>query len=155
MIYIRYTKLCISLIQGRNLNMDHCMATSTDTSPRILIVDDEPNIVLAIDFLLNQAGYEVEKAYNGLEALEKVESFDPQLIILDVMMPHMDGFEVARNLRKDEKNYNVKIIFLTAQGTDRDKSRGYGSGGDVYLTKPFDNRELLTLIEEIAEFELN
>lgn len=122
---------------------------------RILIVDDEPNIVMAIEFLLDQAGYATEKAYNGLEALEKVQTFSPNLIILDVMMPHMDGFEVAKTLRQDESNYQTKIIFLTAQGTDRDKAKGYGSGGDMYLTKPFDNKELVSLIEEITEFELN
>ncbi|MCI4667844.1 MAG: response regulator [Bacteroidia bacterium] len=122
---------------------------------RILIVDDEPNIVLAIEFLMKQAGYEVAKAYNGLEALEKVNEFKPHLIILDVMMPHMDGFEVARTLRQDDSYFNTKIIFLTAQGTDRDMAKGYGSGGDIYLTKPFDNKELTTIVQEITEYELN
>lgn len=128
--------------------------SATQNPFRILIVDDEPNIVMAIDFLMGQAGYETEKAYNGQEALEKVASFKPHLIILDVMMPRMDGFEVARTLRQDEANYRIKIVFLTAQGTDRDKAKGYGSGGDVYLTKPFDNQELVSLIGEITQFEL-
>lgn len=128
--------------------------SATQTPFRILIVDDEPNIVMALDFLMTQAGYETEKAYNGLEAIEKAASFHPHLIILDVMMPHMDGLEVAKQLRQDENNYSCKIIFLTAQGTERDKAKGYGSGGDLYLTKPFDNNELVSLIEEITQFEL-
>ena len=128
---------------------------TTHSNIRILIVDDEPNIVLAIEFLTKQAGYQVETAYNGMEALEKATEFKPHLILLDVMMPKMDGFEVARTLRQDEAFFNTKIIFLTAQGTSRDKSKGYTSGADIYLTKPFDNQELMTLINEMTEFELS
>jgi DNA-binding response OmpR family regulator len=121
---------------------------------RILIVDDEPNIVLAIEFLLQRAGYQTEKAYNGPQALEQAAAFLPDLIVLDVMMPGMDGFEVAREIRRTAALERTKIVFLTAKGTQRDKSTGYESGAEYYMVKPFDNDELVQTINEIRDFEL-
>ncbi|MFK7950812.1 MAG: response regulator transcription factor [Saprospiraceae bacterium] len=120
--------------------------------PKVLIVDDEPNIVLAIDFLLSQKGFEIEKAYNGTEALEKLNSFKPNLIVLDVMMPGMTGFEVAKKIRTTVGFSDIQIVFLTAKGTTKDKMQGYSNGGDLYLTKPFDNDKLVMTIEEIIQF---
>jgi len=117
---------------------------------KVLIVDDEPNIVLAIDFLLKQKGFQTEKAYNGKEALEKVKSFQPDVVVLDVMMPEMNGIDTARQIRMTRGFSNVQIVFLTAKGTTKDKMEGYSNGGDLYLTKPFDNTELVTAIEEIT-----
>lgn len=122
---------------------------------RLLVVDDEPNIVVAIEFLMQQQGFETETAYDGHEALSKAKQFHPDLIILDVMMPKADGFEVAHAIRREPELEGVKIVFLTAKGTSRDKVNGYDAGGDVYLTKPFDNSELLEIISEILEFERN
>ena len=121
-------------------------------SAKILIVDDEPNIVVALEFLLQQQGFVVEKAYNGQEALYKLSSVRPGIVILDVMMPGMDGFEVARRIRQQPSNRNTQIIFLTAKGTDADKIKGYGAGGEVYITKPFDNDELIQTVQEVVEF---
>ncbi|MCB0620077.1 MAG: response regulator [Saprospiraceae bacterium] len=121
-------------------------------SAKILIVDDEPNIVVALEFLLQQQGFVVEKAYNGQEALDKLSSFRPGIVILDVMMPGMDGFEVARRIRQQPSNRNTQIIFLTAKGTDADKIKGYSAGGEVYITKPFDNDELIQTVQEVVEF---
>lgn len=122
------------------------------TTTRILIVDDEPNIVIAIEFLLKREGHDVETAYNGAEALEKAGRFQPDLLILDVMMPGMDGFEVARHIRENPDLDEVKIVFLTAKGTQRDKATGYASGAEYYLVKPFDNDELVQTITEIITY---
>jgi DNA-binding response OmpR family regulator len=119
----------------------------------ILLVDDEPNILLALEFLMTQQGFTIEKASSGEEALGVMDIFRPDLVILDVMMPGIDGFEVAMSIRNSSEYNNVRIIFLTAKGTGEDKLKGYGSGGEVYITKPFDNDDLVNTVNEI--FELN
>ena len=119
---------------------------------KILLVDDEPNILVAIEFLLTKEGYQIEKAFDGQQAIEKVESFHPNIIILDVMMPGLDGFEVARRVRHMDGNDDIKIIFLTAKGTTQDKMKGYSTGGEYYLIKPFDNDELVNLVKELVAF---
>ena len=121
-------------------------------SSKILLVDDEPNILIALEFLFENEGYTVQKALDGHQALEKAASFQPNIIVLDVMMPGLDGFEVARRLRHIDGFENTRIIFLTAKGTPQDKLKGYDSGGEIYITKPFDNDELLHTINEIVEF---
>lgn len=121
--------------------------------PKVLVVDDEPNIVIAIEFLMQQQGFETATAHDGDEALAQVRAFQPDLVILDVMMPRRDGFEVASAIREEMEGNPVKVVFLTAKGTNRDKMQGYGAGGDVYLTKPFDNQELVDTVSEILEFE--
>lgn len=121
-------------------------------SGKILIVDDEPNIVLAIEFLLRREGYRTEKAFDGLEALEKAADFQPNIIILDVMMPGMNGFEAGQEIRKMPMLEHTKIIFLTAKGTQRDKQTGYASGAEVYMIKPFDNDELVMTVNEMMVY---
>lgn len=123
-----------------------------NTPKRILLVDDEPNILLAIEFLLKKEGYTIQKAFDGQQALELAASFRPDIIVLDVMMPELDGFEVAQRIRNTPSFEDVRIIFLTAKGTPNDKMRGYSSGGEVYLIKPFDNDELVRIVNEIVEF---
>ncbi|RMG63018.1 MAG: response regulator [Bacteroidetes bacterium] len=121
-------------------------------TPLVLIVDDEPHIVMAIDFLMQQAGYHTLQAHDGQAALHMAQQQPPDLIILDVMMPHMDGFEVAQQLRRDPIFQDTKILFLTARSADQDKIQGYGSGGDLYLTKPFDNQELVDMVSEMLQY---
>jgi len=122
------------------------------TSPkRVLIVDDEEHITIAIDFLMQQNGYETSVAHNGVDALVAIEAFKPHLVILDVMMPRKDGLETAAEIRSKAEWQDTKIIFLTAKGTREDRIVGYGSGGDVYLTKPFDNERLVELVGEVLE----
>lgn len=130
------------------------MTRTQNQTARILIVDDEPSIAMAIDFLMQQAGYQTMKVHDGLEALEKIADFNPQLIILDVMMPRMDGHELAREIRAQVDYGEITIIFLTAKGTQKDKMEGYQVGADIYLTKPFDNQELLDTVEEVLTFGL-
>jgi DNA-binding response OmpR family regulator len=119
---------------------------------KILLVDDEPNILIALEFLFEQEGYIVQKAFNGLQAIDKATAFRPDIMVLDVMMPGLDGFEVARRLRNMPHFENLRIIFLTAKGTSHDRMKGYSSGGEIYLTKPFDNDELVRTVSEVVEF---
>lgn len=125
---------------------------NTSSKTRILLVDDEPNILIPVEFLMTQQGYDVDKAYDGLEALKKMENNVPNLVILDVMMPEMDGFEVARQIRNNAKFDKTQIIFLTAKGTDEDKMNGYSTGGEVYITKPFDNDYLVDAVNELMAY---
>jgi len=112
----------------------------------ILVVDDERNIVQLTRLYLAKEGFEVEVAYDGRQALEKAQSRHPDLIVLDVMMPEMDGFEVCRELRKTS---NVPIIILTARTDDVDKVVGLELGADDYVTKPFNPRELVARIKAV------
>lgn len=116
---------------------------------KILIVDDEPNIITALSFLFEQSGYEVQTAFNGEAALKKLAYFEPNVIVLDVMMPVMDGFETALRIRKNLIWDDIPIVFLTAKGTQQDKLMGYKSGGEYYISKPFDNQQLLNIIADI------
>lgn len=123
--------------------------TQTHTPAKILLVDDEPNILTAIAFLLEQQGYEIGKATSGEEALDIIPQFQPSLVLLDVMMTGIDGFEVAKKIRSSNQYNDIRIIFLTAKGTQEDKLQGYGSGGEVYITKPFDNDHLVNTVNEM------
>ena len=118
---------------------------------KILAVDDEKHIVRLVEVNLQRAGYEVITAYDGREALEKVKSESPDLIVLDVMMPYMDGFEVLRTLKADETYKDIPVIMLTAKAQDADVFRGWQSGVDCYLTKPFNPMELLTFVKRIFD----
>ena len=126
------------------------MTTSGDA--KVLIVDDEPNIVLALEFLLEREGYQVKKAYDGQQALETLGTFIPDIIVLDVMMPGIDGFETAKRIRNNPALELTKIVFLTAKGTQRDKETGYANGAEYYLIKPFDNEVFVSTINEIMAF---
>ena len=114
---------------------------------RILVVDDEPNILDVIAMALRFQGFEVETAANGREALAGVRSFQPHLMLLDIMLPDMEGFEVARRLGAERAG--LPIVFLTARDTTEDKVRGLTMGGDDYVTKPFSLEELVARIRAI------
>jgi len=118
-----------------------------ENSPRILVVDDEPNIVEVVTMALRFQGFTVEGAASGREALAAVASFKPHLIVLDVMLPDMEGFEVAERL--GAQRAGVPIIFLTARDATSDKVRGLSGGGDDYMTKPFSLEELVARIRTI------
>ena len=122
------------------------------TLTKVLLVDDEPHILVALEFLLQKEGYQVTKALNGEEALKIMEQMVPDVLVLDVMMPGMDGFEVARIVRSTASLENTRIIFLTAKGTQADRFKGYSNGAEVYLTKPFENNDLICTINEVVEF---
>jgi len=122
--------------------------TETVQQPRrVLVVDDEPNIVDIVSMALRFQGFAVESAGTGAGALSAVEAFRPDLMVLDVMLPDMEGFEVARRL--GERRAEVPIVFLTARDATEDKLRGLAGGGDDYVTKPFSLEELVARIRVI------
>ena len=114
---------------------------------RILVVDDEPNILDVLTMALRFQGFDVETAANGEQALTAAASFKPQLMVLDIMLPDMEGFEVARRL--GAQRAQVPIVFLTARDATEDKIRGLTLGGDDYVTKPFSLEELVARIRSI------
>ncbi len=116
---------------------------------RILVVDDEPEAVELVEFNLKQAGYAVSTAADGAEALKKARSQTPDLIVLDVMLPEMDGFEICKALRLDGATAKVPVIMLTAKAAEIDRVLGLELGADDYLTKPFSPRELLLRVKKI------
>jgi two-component system, OmpR family, alkaline phosphatase synthesis response regulator PhoP len=125
--------------------------SDTPKPARVLIVDDEPNIVLSLEFLLGQEGYEVAVARDGAEALARAEELRPDLVLLDVMLPALDGFEVCRRLRAREPA--PKVILLTARGRSAERLRGLDLGADLYVTKPFSTRDLMADIRRCLSGE--
>jgi DNA-binding response OmpR family regulator len=117
----------------------------------ILTVDDETNIRRLLQVNLQRAGYRVTMASDGVEALESIALERPDLVVLDVMMPRMDGFEVLRRLRIDAATADLPVIMLTAKAQDADVFRGWQSGADCYLTKPFNPTELLVFVKRVLE----
>ena len=113
---------------------------------KVLIADDEPNIVTALEFLLERNGYEVYIARNGDAALKLVEEHRPDLVLLDVMMPVRSGFEVCQRMRERADWRDIKIIMLTAKGRDVEMSKGLSLGADSYVTQPFSTHELAAKI---------
>jgi DNA-binding response OmpR family regulator len=117
----------------------------------ILIVDDEPGVVVPIQFLMEQQGYRVMIAERGEDALDLIYQYKPDLVILDIMLPGIDGYEVCEIIRLDPNCRDVKIIFLTAKGREVDIAKGLALGADAYITKPYSNAELVAKVKELLE----
>ena len=130
------------------------MLTTEGTTQSILVVDDEPHIVQILKFTLEKAGYQVFTATNGEEGLQKVKELQPSLVILDVMMPIMDGYEVCRKMREDFKMNQIPIIMLSAKGDLAERVRGLEGGANDYLIKPYSNDELLLRVNNCLEWNL-
>lgn len=120
---------------------------------KILAVDDEKHIVKLVQVNLERHGFQVVTAYDGKEALEKIVQEQPDLVILDVMMPYMDGFEVLQTMRRNPATREIPVIMLTAKSQDADVFRGWQSGVDLYLTKPFNPVELVSFVKRIFKPE--
>jgi DNA-binding response OmpR family regulator len=120
-------------------------------SAKVLVVDDEPNVLRSLVQYLTIEEFTVETASNGMEALEKVDSFNPELILLDVMMPGMDGFEVLDKVKEKPGHSNTPVIMLTAKDQSADVLKGYQSGATSYLVKPFNLDELVETINQTLE----
>jgi len=116
---------------------------------KILVVDDEQDIVGAIAIRLKSSGFEVITAGDGMEGLQKARIENPDLILLDVMLPKLDGYKVCRMLKFDEKYKHIPIIMVTGKFSDEDKRKGLAVGADHYVLKPFDHKELLATIESV------
>lgn len=114
---------------------------------KILIVDDEQDIVESVQFVLEAAGFECHSAYNGEDGLNLAKEILPDLIILDVMMPKINGFKISRLLKYDSKYKNIPILMVTARSQEDDKLIGEETGVDEYITKPFDLGELVKKVE--------
>ena len=117
----------------------------------ILIVDDEPSIVVPIQFLMEQQGYSVLVAENGEDALDVIYKYKPDLILLDIMLPRIDGYEVCEIVRLNPEYRDIKIIFLTAKGREVEIAQGLALGADAYITKPFSNTELVAKVKELLD----
>src|SRR5258705_7974865 len=117
--------------------------------PKILVVDDEPEAVELVEFNLKQAGFDVAVAADGAEALKKARTLLPSLIVLDLMLPEVDGLEVCKMLRRDPATAAIPIIMLTAKAAEIDRVLGLELGADDYLTKPFSPRELVLRVKNI------
>jgi DNA-binding response OmpR family regulator len=116
-------------------------------SKHILIVDDEPNIVISLEYLMKREGYAVSTAGDGESALEALAGRTPDLVILDVMLPRMNGFDLCRRIRADPRWRALKILMLTAKGRDTEVAKGLGLGADAYVTKPFSTQDLVAQIQ--------
>lgn len=119
--------------------------------PKILVVDDEPEAVELVEFNLKQAGFDVAAAADGAEALKKARTLVPNLVVLDLMLPEVDGLEVCKMLRRDSATSKIPIIMLTAKAAEIDRILGLELGADDYITKPFSPRELVLRIKRILE----
>jgi DNA-binding response OmpR family regulator len=117
-------------------------------SHSILIVDDAPNIVLSLEFLMKQEGYEVFSVYNGEEALDFLQRKKPDLVLLDVMMPRKDGYEVCQEIRASDALKDIRVIMLTAKGRDVEREKGLALGADDYITKPFSTRDVVEKVRK-------
>lgn len=119
--------------------------------PKILIVDDEQDLTSMMKVRLEAAGYETSVAYDGQEGLEKARREKPDLVILDLMLPKIDGYKVCRMLKFDEKYKNIPIIMFTARAQERNEKLGYETGADAYIIKPFESQVLLDKIKELLK----
>ena len=115
----------------------------------VLIVDDEPNILLSLEFLMKKNGYQVFIGRNGKEALETLERESVQLVILDIMMPEVDGLEVCRRIRENPSLKDIKVIFLSAKIKQEEIDAGYAAGADLYITKPFSTRKIMVEVKNM------
>ena len=117
--------------------------------PSVLIVDDEPNILLSLQFLMKKNGYEVRTAKDGEEALAEISRAAPDLVLLDVMMPKMDGFSICERIRATPEWRDMRIIMLTARGRDIEREKGLALGADDYITKPFSTKDAIARVEAV------
>lgn len=118
---------------------------------KILIADDEPNIVISLEFLMKREGFNVLIANDGEEAVERIRSERPDLVLLDVMMPKKNGFEVCQEVRSDPELASLRILMLTAKGRDTEVAKGLALGADAYMTKPFSTKELVAKVHSMLE----
>lgn len=118
---------------------------------KVLIADDEPNIVTSLEYLMLRSGYEVRIARDGDEVLALVESFRPDIVLLDVMMPRRNGYEVCQKMRERLDWGQIRIVMLSAKGREAEVTKGLSLGADAYVTKPFSNQELIATIGALLD----
>jgi DNA-binding response OmpR family regulator len=116
---------------------------------RILIADDEPNIVVSLEFLMKREGFEVVTVTDGEAALAALASTPPDLVLLDIMLPRMNGFEVCQRIRANPEWRHVKVLMLSAKGRDTEVAKGMALGADAYVTKPFSTKDLVAQVRQM------
>jgi DNA-binding response OmpR family regulator len=119
-------------------------------SKTILIVDDELSILVSLQYLMEKQGYEPKLAQSGKEAIEKIAAFQPALVLLDIMLPDLDGYEIYQLIRQHAAWNTIRVIFLTAKNRESDIAKGIAMGADDYITKPFSNAELIAKIKHLV-----
>lgn len=117
---------------------------------RVLVAEDEPNIVESLTFLLERAGFEVAVETDGRQALDAAIQSPPDVMVLDVMLPELDGYEVLRQLRADRRALSLPVLMLTAKGQREDRETALDCGADLFMTKPFANAEIVAAVERLA-----
>ncbi|MBI3995507.1 MAG: response regulator [Nitrospirae bacterium] len=115
----------------------------------ILIADDEPHLIRSLSYVLKREGYRVESALDGPEAMSKIESFRPDLVFLDLILPRMDGFEICRRIKNRGDLRSIYVIILTAKGQGADRKRGLEAGADAFMTKPFSPKEIIDTLRRV------
>jgi two-component system, OmpR family, alkaline phosphatase synthesis response regulator PhoP len=115
----------------------------------ILIAEDEPSIVVSLEFLLRNAGHEVAVARDGEESLRLAGAIRPDLVVLDIMLPSVSGFEVCRRIREDQNTRGTRVLMLTARGRESEMQKGMAAGADAYMTKPFSTKELMETVTRL------
>lgn len=132
------------------MNKDGLLTSDAERArSTILIVDDEPHIRRLVEVNLSKLGFKIEQAADGVDCLEKLKTMRPALILLDWMMPRLDGMQTMQQIQADEALREIPVAFLTAKGQDADVFAGWSSGASVYLTKPFNPRELIAFVDRI------
>lgn len=131
--------------------MNPASSPGVSTGHKVLIADDEPNILISLEFLMKREGYEVVLARDGQEAIDAIARERPALVLLDVMMPVKTGFDVCHEVRSNEALRDTLIVMLTAKGRDTDVAKGLALGANAYMTKPFSTRELVQKVKEMLE----
>ena len=121
----------------------------TENKKTVLLVDDEPDLLESLAIRFKASGYNVLTAIDGLDALQKARTLSPNLIILDLMLPKMDGYKVARLLKFDNRYSHIPILILSARGQDLDKEMGKNAGADDYMVKPFDSLDLISRVKRL------
>ncbi len=116
---------------------------------KILVVDDDPYILMSLEFLLKKHGFDVMVARNGTEALDIVEKQVPQVVLLDIMMPDVDGYAICKHIKSHKKLKDAKVVFMSAKSKESDIQKGYDLGASLYITKPFSTRQLLKQVQEL------
>ena len=119
------------------------------TTKKIPVVDDDPYILMSLEFLMKKNGFEVMVARNGTEALDIVEKQVPDIVLLDIMMPDVDGYAICKHIKSSKKLKEAKVVFMSAKSKETDIRKGYDLGASLYVTKPFSTRQLLKQVQEL------
>lgn len=118
---------------------------------KILLVDDDPYILMSLEFLMRKGGFDVMIARNGTETLELLEQNIPDVVLLDIMMPDVDGYAICKHIKNSEKHRDCKVVFLSAKSKDADIQKGLNLGAELYITKPFSNKDLVNKITALLD----